>query len=162
MEFQASLLSRKACLPTSVSRKKPHCFGPRMGWTGRAPAPNGSQSELIRGKSCRPMNIGKWMPAPRSFMSAISFRLSLPYGPTICSTASGQRRRKACSTSPAGHAYRSSGRNCVGACGCALACDDTGVGKGLRAPTATCGCGADVLDRGFCSEALAISCATCS
>src|SRR5882724_943398 len=50
----------------------------------------------------------------------------------------------------------------IGAYGCALACDDAGVGTGLRVPMETCGWGADVLGRRFCSEALAISCATCS
>ena len=46
--------------------------------------------------------------------------------------------------------YRASGCECVGACGCALACDDAGFGTGFRVPVATCACGADVLGRGFC------------
>jgi hypothetical protein len=38
----------------------------------------------------------------------------------------------------------------VGACGCALACDDAGFGTGLRVPMAACAGAADVLGRRFC------------
>src|SRR3984893_1387323 len=64
---------------------------------------------------------------------------------------------------PADDNYYSSGCNCTGACGCALACDDGGFGTGLRVGEAIGrGGGADVLGRRFCSEALAITRVICS
>src|SRR3954447_19535 len=57
----------------------------------------------------------------------------------------------------------SSGGNCVGACGRALACGDCCVGTGLRVRVAVGGSGgADVLGRRFCSETLAIRRVICS
>jgi hypothetical protein len=64
---------------------------------------------------------------------------------------------------PADDNYYSSGCNCTGACGCALACDDGSFGTGLRVGEAIGrGGGADVLGRRFCSEALAIRRVICS
>src|SRR4051812_16419812 len=58
--------------------------------------------------------------------------------------------------------YCCPGSNCVGARACALACGGS-VDTGLRAAVAIGGGGlADVLGRGFCSEALAIARAICS